>query len=150
MNILWSEAVIMSKLLGIPTRVYAHVLVYQIRVQHVREMLRIAVEDIWNTIRAEKGRDASEPSFTINGIAEVLLAYFISANYILTRKGLRGLVLPAACVQLVYTIGYDDDRHDHYVVVLIVSFLWCPILAKGAGEGYREIGSHARPLMVWR
>ena len=30
-----------------------------------------------------------------------------------------------------------DDLHDRYVVVLIV-FLWCPILAKGAGEGYRE------------
>lgn len=46
----------MSKLLGIPTRVYAHVLVYEVRVQHVRQMLRQAVEDIWNTIRAEKGR----------------------------------------------------------------------------------------------
>ena len=44
-----------------------------------------------NNVRAERGRGAAEPNLTANDIAEMLLAYFIAANYQLTRKAFRSL-----------------------------------------------------------
>ena len=50
--------------------------------------------DVFNHIFATFGRDTAAPNFTVNGVAETLLAYVIAFNYSTTRKGFKSYVLP--------------------------------------------------------